>query len=93
MPMLRMPRRRKHAVVDDVERAPERPAFGAVAGDHQHRFDVGFAVEPRQECVERFDAYEVARRHMRHRLRGRRRVFATAAASDLSAGRFGTALR
>ena len=58
----------QHAVVDNVERAPERPALGAVAGDHQHRFDAGFAVEPRQEIVERFDACEVARRHMRHRL-------------------------
>jgi hypothetical protein len=62
-----MPRRAAR-VVDDVERAPERPAFGAVAGDDQHRLDAGFAIEPCQECVERFDAYEVARRHMRHRL-------------------------
>ena len=78
--------------LNDVERAPERPEFGAIAGDHQNARDVGLAVESRQKIIERCAGREIPRRDMRHRLEagGTKRV---AAPSASSAGRPGTALR
>ena len=58
----------QHAVVDGVERAAERSVFAAIAGDDENTVDAGFAVEPRQEIVERLFAGEIAHRHVRHRL-------------------------
>ena len=58
----------EHAGIDRVMGAAERPAFGAVAGDHQHAAHLRLIREPRHEIVERLGAGEIAHRHMRHRL-------------------------
>ena len=61
----------EHAGIDRIMSAAERPAFGAIAGDHQHAPHLRLIREPRHEIVERLDALEIAHRHMRHRLEPR----------------------
>ena len=82
----------QHAAVDGVERAAERTALAAVAGDDQYAVDAGLAVEPRQEIVECLDAREIAHRHMRHRLEAGG-AQPHGGGQRLLGGRFGTALR
>src|ERR1700733_15792820 len=66
----------QHAIVDGIERAAERSIFAAVAGDDENIVDARFAVEPRQEFVERLFAGEITHRYVRYRLEaGRAHLF------------------
>ena len=82
------------AVVDDVERTARKngSSFVAVAGNDQDMVDLGFAVEPRQEIVERLSAPEVAHPDPPALVRGRPPAWPSQRRGQPSAGRFGIAL-